>query len=94
MFSHLLCNYPLFITSDFDKATFTTIANVLTVTTDLEATGIEPIWIIVPNKTTVYLGYGALNKYPRQYIWQLFAQHSELIAPEFRPSIYQEKKND
>jgi hypothetical protein len=36
----------------------------------------------VPDRSTVYLGYGKLNKYPYQNIWQQFAQYSELMAPD------------
>ncbi len=81
-FSHRLCNYSLFTDVEFEQKTFNSIANVLTVNKNLQAAGIKPIWAIVPNKSTVYLGYGALNQYPYQNIWQLFAQYPELITPD------------
>jgi hypothetical protein len=82
LFSHRLCNYALFIESDFKKETFNSIANVLTVNKSLQSAGIQAIWMIVPDKATVYLGYGTLNQYPYQNIWQQFAQYPELIAPD------------
>ena len=82
LFSHRLCNYAIFVESDFKKETFNSIANVLAVNKNLQSVGIRPIWMIVPDKATVYLGYGALNQYPYQNIWQLFAQYPELIAPD------------
>ena len=94
-FSHRLCNYGLFVTGvtgDFDKATFNSIANVLAVNKNLLTAGIQPIWIIVPDKATVYLGYGALNKYPYQNIWQQFSQHPELIAPDLGTAFIKESK--
>ena len=81
LFSHRLCSYAIFVDGDFKKHTFNSIANILTVNKNLQTVGIQPIWMVVPDKSTVYLGYGQLNKYPYQNIWQLFAQYPELIAP-------------
>jgi hypothetical protein len=81
-FSHRLCNYALFVDGDFKKGTFTSIDNVLEVNKSLQQSGIQPIWVIVPDKATIYLGYGKLNKQPYQNIWQLFSQHPELTAPD------------
>jgi len=91
-FSHRLCNFALFTTGDFDKPTFISIANVLTVNKNLKTADIEPIWVIVPDKATVYLGYGALNKYPYQNIWQQFAQYPELTAPDLSAAFIKESK--
>ncbi len=82
LFSHRLCNYGIFVEGDFNKHTFDSIANVLTVNRNLKAEGIQPIWMIIPDKATVYLGYGKFNKYPYQNIWQSFAQYPELLAPD------------
>jgi hypothetical protein len=82
VFSNRLCRYALFIESDFKKETFTAIANILSINKNLQAFGMQPIWMIVPDKATVYLGYGALNEYPYQNIWKLFSQYPELIAPD------------
>ena len=80
LFSHRLCNYGIFVEGDFDKHTFNSIDNVLAVNRNLKAEGIQPIWMIIPDKATVYLGYGKFNKYPYQNIWQNFAQYPELLA--------------
>lgn len=82
LFSHRLCEYAIFVDGDFKKETFNSIDNVLTINKNLQTVGIQPIWLIVPDKSTVYLGYGKLNKHPYQNIWQNFAQHPELIAPD------------
>jgi hypothetical protein len=81
-FSHRLCNYAIFIEDDLKKPTFNSIANVLTVNKNLQTVGIQAIWMILPDKATVYLGYGKMNEQPYQNIWQLFAQYPELIAPD------------
>jgi hypothetical protein len=81
-FSNRLCDYALFIESDFKKETFTAIDNILSVNKNLKNVGIQPIWAIIPDKATVYLGYGVLNQYPYQNIWKLFSQYPELIAPD------------
>lgn len=82
LFSHRLCRYQIFFDGDFKKETFTAIDNVLSVNKNLQNVGIQPIWMIVPDKATVYLGYGVLNKYPYQNIWQKLAEYPELIAPD------------
>ncbi|MFI3190375.1 MAG: hypothetical protein QX190_12545 [Methylococcales bacterium] len=89
-FSHRLCNYAIFVLGDFEKETFNSIDNVLTVNKNLQASGFQPIWLIVPDKATIYLGYGEHNKYPYQNIWQNFAQHPELIGPDLG-AVFTEK---
>ena len=91
-FSHRLCNYAVFLDGDFKKETFISIANVLTVNKNLKTAGIEPIWVIVPDKATVYLGYGVLNKYPYKNIWQLLAQYPELNAPDLGSVFIRESR--
>lgn len=82
LFSHRLCDYVLFTDGDFEKKTFNSIANVLTINKNLQMVGIQPIWVVIPDKATVYLGYGEHNDQPYQNIWQQFAQYPELIAPD------------
>lgn len=91
-FSHKLCNYVLFIAGDFTKQTFNAIANVLTVNKDLQQVDIQPIWLIVPDKATVYLGYGEHNEYPYQNIWQQFSKYPELIAPNLGSAFIQKSR--
>lgn len=92
LFSHSLCNYAIFVTGDFEKPTFTSIDNVLIVNKNLKSSGIQPIWMIVPDKATVYLGYGKLNKHPYQNIWQLFAKQTEIIAPDLGSQFIRESR--
>src|ERR1017187_2114271 len=80
-FSNKLCNYGLFYSHDFDKNTFNSMGNILAVNNDLRKTKIEAIWLAVPDKATVYLGYGKLSINPYVNIWDEFAKHPELVAP-------------
>lgn len=92
LFSHRLCSYMLFIESDFKKETFSSITNVLTVNKNLQALDIQPIWLVIPDKSTVYLGYGKFNRNPYQNIWQQFAQYPELIAPDLGEVFTQQSR--
>lgn len=91
-FSHRLCQYLLFTKDDFDKETFNSIENVLIVNKSLQAVGIQPIWLIVPDKSTVYFGYGTHNSNPYQNIWQLFAKYPELVAPDLGALFMQQSR--
>lgn len=91
LFSNRLCNYELFIHDDFTKKTFNAIDNVLIVNKQLQKLGMQPIWVIIPDKSTVYLGHGKYNEYPYQNIWQQFSEHSELIAPNLDTVFIQKK---
>lgn len=82
LFSNRLCNFAIFFEDDFKKPTFNSIANALTINKNLQTVDIQAIWMIVPDKATVYLGYGTLNQHPYENIWQQFAQYPELIAPD------------
>jgi hypothetical protein len=82
LFSHRLCQYAIFTDGDFSKETFNAIDNVVTVNKILQTVAIQPIWLIVPDKSSIYLGYGQLNEHPYQNIWQSFAQFSELTVPD------------
>lgn len=82
LFSNRLCSYALFVNDDFTKKTFNAIDNVLIVNKKLQEVGIQPIWLIIPDKSTVYLGYGKYNEYIYQNIWQQFALHPALVAPD------------
>jgi hypothetical protein len=92
LFSHRLCHYAIFVDGDFKKQTFISIANVLTVNKSLQAAGMQPIWAIVPDKATVYLGYGILNEQPYQNIWQLLSQYPELTAPDLGELFIQKSR--
>jgi hypothetical protein len=91
LFSNRLCSYALFFHDDFTKKTFSAIDNVLIVNKQLQVAGIQAIWVVIPDKSTVYLGYGKYNKFPYQNIWQQFSEHSELIAPNLDTLFIQKK---
>jgi hypothetical protein len=92
VFSHRWCHYALFVDGDFKKETFNAIDNVLAVNKNLQQVGIQPIWAIVPDKATVYLGYGNRNHHPYQNIWQQVAQHPDLIAPDLGAEFTQQSR--
>lgn len=84
LFSNKLYNYGVFYAFDFEKKTFdsdSTTDKVLSLNRNLQQTGMQPIWLIVPDKSTVYLGYGKFNKHPYVNIWNELAQYPELAAP-------------
>jgi hypothetical protein len=92
LFSHRLCNYAIFVDGDFKKKTFNSIENVLTVNKNLLSVGIQAIWMVVPDKSTVYLGYGDHNKYPYQNIWQKFAEYPDITAPDLGTAFVQKSR--
>jgi len=91
-FSNKLCNYGLFYSHDFDKNTFNSIGNIITVNDNLKKSGIEAIWLAVPDKATVYLGYGKFSMNPYVNIWDEFAKHSELVAPNLGEAFIQKSR--
>lgn len=80
-FSNQLCNYGLFISGDFNKKTFDLTDKILSISRNLQRSGIRIIWLVVPDKSTIYLGYGKYNRYPYVNIWNELARHPELAAP-------------
>lgn len=92
LFSHRLCEYSIFVDGDFKKHTFNSIDNVLKVNKNVQAAGFQPIWLIVPDKSTVYLGYGNRVVFPYQNIWQTFAQHKEIIAPDLGSAFIKQSR--
>lgn len=92
MFSNRLCNYGLFYYHDFDKKTFGSIDIVLSISRDLKKVGIDTIWLVVPDKSTVYLGGGKLNMNPYVNIWDEFARHPELAAPNLGEAFAQNSR--
>jgi hypothetical protein len=91
-FSNKLCNYGLFYYHDFDKSTFNSFSNILAVNADLQKVGIETIWLAIPDKATVYLGYGKLSMNPYVNIWDEFAKHSEIVAPNLAAAFIQKSR--
>lgn len=91
-FTNKMCEYGLFYSNDFKKRTYSAIANVLSVNRNLQKVGIQAIWLIVPDKSTVYLGYGKYNRNPYVNIWQELAQHKELTVPNLGEKFIRESR--
>lgn len=81
LFSNRLCDYGLFFSQDFGKKTFRSIDTVVALDHNLKKVGIDAIWLVIPDKATVYLGYGKLNVNPYENVWDTFAKYPELKAP-------------
>ncbi len=91
-FSNRLCNYGLFYSDDFKKNTFSSMDNILAINRNLQNSGMEAIWLVVPDKSTIYLGYGKFDLYPYVNIWNEFAQHPELVAPDLGEAFAQQSR--
>ncbi|PHV12281.1 alginate O-acetyltransferase AlgX-related protein [Chitinimonas sp. BJB300] len=76
LFSHQRCDYGLFYKNDFHKPSFDSTQQVAAIDTRLRQLNIQPLWLIVPDKSTVYLGYGTGNEHPFVNIWQTLAQQT------------------
>jgi hypothetical protein len=87
LFSHQLCNYGLFFNGDFDKPAFDSINNVLAINNNLLKAGIQPVWLVVPDKSTVYL-----NKRVSTPIWDALARYPALSAPNLADLFIQQSK--
>lgn len=81
VFTSHLCQYGLFFAEDFIKETFNFMDNIVYLDKGLKEQNIQPIWVVIPDKSTIYLGYGKLNIHPYQNPWHLFAQYPDIIAP-------------
>jgi hypothetical protein len=92
-FSNKLCNYGLFYNQDFSKETFVSTDKVLELNQSLQRVGIQAIWLIIPDKSTVYLGYGRYNKYPYNNIWHELDRYPELTAPDLGEEFIQKAIN-
>ena len=92
LFSNRLCHYAIFVDGDFKKHTFNSIDRVLTINKNLQVSGFQAIWLIVPDKSTVYLGYGNRAMYPYENIWQLFAQHQDIVAPDLGTAFIKQSR--
>ncbi|WAK02137.1 hypothetical protein [Methylobacter sp. YRD-M1] len=87
LFSNKLCNYGLFFIEDFGRPLFDSINNVLTINNSLLKAGIQPVWFIVPDKSTVYL-----NKKSTTTIWNSLARYPELSAPNLADMFIRQSK--
>lgn len=92
LFSNRLCNYGLFYSHDFEKETFSSMDKVLSINRDLKNAGMETIWLVIPDKSTIYLGYGKFDMHPYVNIWNEFARHPELVAPDLGEAFAQQSR--
>ena len=78
LFSNMLCQFGLFYDQDLAAQSFRSLDRVLEINKNLAQNGILAIWVVIPDKSTVYLDYGAYHKHPYVNIWQELAKHPEL----------------
>ncbi|MGQ5525276.1 hypothetical protein ACUHMQ_18720 [Chitinimonas sp. PSY-7] len=76
LFSNLRCDYGLFYKNDFRKPSFTSAQQVAAIDARLRELNVQPLWLIIPDKSTAYLGYGVNNEQPYVNIWQTLAQQT------------------
>lgn len=91
-FTNNMCEYGLFYENDFKKKTYRAITNVLSINRNLKNVDIQPIWLIIPDKSTVYLGFGKYNKNPYVNVWEELAQYEELIVPNLGEKFIEESR--
>jgi len=87
LFSNKSCHWGLFYNGDFRKPPFDSINNVLALNDSLLKAGIQPVWLVVPDKSTVYL-----NKNPSTGIWNILARYPELSAPDLAGLFIKQSK--
>ncbi|MCQ8104181.1 hypothetical protein NP590_08700 [Methylomonas sp. SURF-2] len=80
LFSNKLCQLGLFWSEDFATESFRSLDRVLEINKNFEKNGIQAIWVVVPDKSTVYMDYGAFRKNPYVNIWNELGKHPELNA--------------
>lgn len=69
-FTNHLCNYALFYTDDFSKPTFSSADTALILDQNLKNAGMQTLWLVVPDKSTVYLGNGKFGSMPYTNPWK------------------------
>lgn len=92
LFSNKMCEYGLFYHKDFKKRTYSEINNVIAVNKNLQKVGIQTIWLVVPDKSTIYLGFGKYNKNSYVNIWQELSQHKEITIPNLAEKFIRESR--
>lgn len=81
LFTNRLCDYGLYYADDFNKDTFNAVANILAINQNLMKLGMQAVWLVVPDKSTVYLGSGQFNSRPYVNAWQRLEQTGKLEVP-------------
>jgi len=80
-FTNHLCNYVLFYTDDFSKPTFNSANTAYILDQNLKNAGLQTLWLVVPDKSTVYLGKGKFDSIPYTNPWKsLHAKGIPVIA--------------
>jgi hypothetical protein len=92
LFSNRLCKYGLYYSDDFSKNSFISIGNVLEISRNLEAANMQVVWLVVPDKSTVYLGHGKYNAKPYVNIWDSLELGGELGVGDMDQKIIQESR--
>ncbi|HEY9103982.1 alginate O-acetyltransferase AlgX-related protein [Chitinimonas sp.] len=87
-FSHRRCEYGLFYRNDFQKPTFEGAPQLAAIDQRLREAGLQPLWLVMPDKSSVYLpaGYGQQHRYvdPWQAIKALPGVHQLDLGPLLR----------
>lgn len=73
-FSNRLCNYGLFYTDEFSKVMFNSVDTALAINQNLRDEDMQTIWLVVPDKSTVYLGNGNFDSMPYVNPWKLLQE--------------------
>lgn len=89
-FTNRLCNYGLFYTDEFSKATFNSVDTALAFNRNLKEAGMQAIWLVVPDKSTVYLGNGKFNSMPYINPWKSLEENGVLGIPKLDEKFIQQ----
>lgn len=92
LFSHKVCEYGLFYYRDFGGKPFEYLDNVLALNQSLVAQNIQPLWLLIPNKSTVYLPAEFSRHLYAPETWALFEQHKELLVPNLKHSFVEQSR--
>lgn len=77
-FTNRLCSHGLFYADEFSKAAFISVDTVLAINLNLKGAGIQTIWLVVPDKSTVYLGHGKFASMPYVNPWKSLEENGVL----------------
>jgi len=90
-FSHRLCEYGLFFRNDFRKPSFNSTGQLAAIDQHLHEAGWQTLWLVMPDKSTVYLpeGYGHQNPYVDP--WRAIAAHGGIRQLELGDLLRRER---
>jgi hypothetical protein len=89
-FTNRSCNYGLFFVDEFIKLTFSSVNTVLDINRNLKGSGIQAIWLVVPDKSTVYLGNGKFDSMPYVNPWKSLNEKGVLGISDLDQMFIQE----